>query len=65
MHNAHVTGTFFTLPFYTVNLIIGIIPMPSLSHSLENSFQNGGHETALTDVQHYSAIIANETSCIY
>ena len=27
--------------------------MPSLSHSLESGFQNGGHETAFTDMQHY------------
>ena len=38
--------------------------MPSLSHSLESGFQNGGHETAFTETQH-STIITNETSCIY
>ena len=33
--------------------------------SLESAFQNGGHKTALTHMQYYSAIIANKTSCIY
>ena len=29
-----------------------VLSMPSLSHSLESGFQNGGHETAFTETQH-------------